>query len=59
MLRVGSRVLGLASGAHAEYVVATEQTLAELPPSLDLVDAAALPLVARTGGPRIEEAVKP
>src|ERR1700685_3477746 len=26
-LRVGSRVLGLASGAHAEYVVASEQTL--------------------------------
>jgi NADPH:quinone reductase-like Zn-dependent oxidoreductase len=58
-LRVGSRVLGLASGAHAEYVVASEQTLAELPPSLDLVDAAALPLVALTGSQLIEEAVKP
>src|SRR5579863_1564991 len=58
-LRVGSRVLGLASGAHAEYVVAIEQTLAELPPSLDLVDAAALPLVALTGWQLIEEAVKP
>jgi NADPH:quinone reductase-like Zn-dependent oxidoreductase len=58
-LRVGSRVLGLASGAHAEYVVASEQTLAELPPSLDLVDAAALPLVALTGWQLIDEAVKP
>jgi NADPH:quinone reductase-like Zn-dependent oxidoreductase len=58
-LRVGSRVLGLASGAHAEYVVANEQTLAELPPALDLVDAAALPLVALTGWQLIEEAVKP
>jgi NADPH:quinone reductase-like Zn-dependent oxidoreductase len=58
-LRVGSRVLGLASAAHAEYVVASEQTLAELPPSLDLVDAAALPLVALTGSQLIEEAVKP
>jgi NADPH:quinone reductase-like Zn-dependent oxidoreductase len=58
-LRAGSRVLGLASAAHAEYVVASEQTLAELPPSLDLVDAAALPLVALTGSQLIEEAVKP
>jgi NADPH:quinone reductase-like Zn-dependent oxidoreductase len=58
-LRVGSRVLGLASGAHAEYVVASEQALAELPPSLDLVDAAALPLVALTGWQLIDEAVKP
>jgi len=58
-LRVGTRVLGLASGAHAEYVVASEQTLAELPPSLDLVDAAALPLVALTGWQLIDEAVKP
>jgi NADPH:quinone reductase-like Zn-dependent oxidoreductase len=58
-LRVGSRVLGLASGAHAEYVVAGEQTLAELPPSLDLVDAAALPLVALTGWQLIDEAVMP
>jgi NADPH:quinone reductase-like Zn-dependent oxidoreductase len=58
-LRVGTRVLGLASAAHAEYVVASEQTLAELPPSLDLVDAAALPLVALTGWQLIDEAMKP
>jgi NADPH:quinone reductase-like Zn-dependent oxidoreductase len=58
-LRVGSRVLGLASGAHAEYVVASEQAWAELPPSLDLVDAAALPLVALTGWQLIDEAVRP
>ncbi len=47
--RVGSKVLGLVNRAHAEYVVAREDTWAELPPSLDLVDAAALPLVALTG----------
>jgi NADPH:quinone reductase-like Zn-dependent oxidoreductase len=58
-IRVGSRVLGLASGAHAEYVVASEQAWAELPPSLDLVDAAALPLVALTGWQLIDEAVRP
>src|SRR5580700_4200444 len=58
-LRVGARVLGLVNGAHAEYVVAGEQAWAELPPSLDLVDAAALPLVALTGWQLIEEAVNP
>jgi NADPH:quinone reductase-like Zn-dependent oxidoreductase len=58
-LRVGSRVLGLANGAHAEYVVASEEAWAELPPSLDLVDAAALPLVALTGWQLIDEAVRP
>jgi len=57
--RVGARVLGLVNGAHAEYVVAGEQAWAELPPSLDLVDAAALPLVALTGWQLIEEAVNP
>jgi len=58
-LRVGARVLGLVNGAHAEYVVAGEQAWAELPPSLDLVDAAALPLVTLTGWQLIEEAVDP
>jgi NADPH:quinone reductase-like Zn-dependent oxidoreductase len=58
-LRVGSKVLGLASSAHAEYVVASEEAWAELPPSLDLVDAAALPLVALTGWQLIDEAVRP
>src|SRR5580658_318793 len=58
-LRVGARVLGLASGAHAEYVVASEEAWAELPPSMDLVDAAALPLVALTGWQLIDEAVRP
>lgn len=58
-LRVGSRVLGLANGAHAEYVVASEQAWAELPSSLNLVDAGALPLVALTGWQLIDEAVRP
>jgi NADPH:quinone reductase-like Zn-dependent oxidoreductase len=58
-LRVGSRVLALTNRAHAEYVVASEQLWAELPPSLDLVDAAALPLVALTGWQLVDEAVMP
>ena len=58
-LRVGTKVLALASRAHAEYVVASEQLWAEVPPSLDLVDAAALPLVALTGWQLVDEAVMP
>lgn len=58
-LRVGSKVLGLVNKAHAEYTVASEESWTELPPSLDLVDAAALPLVALTGWQLIDEAVRP
>lgn len=42
--RVGDRVFGLvAGGAHAEYVVAHERTLAAIPPTLDWLEAAAVP----------------
>jgi NADPH:quinone reductase-like Zn-dependent oxidoreductase len=58
-LRVGTKVLALANRAHADYVVASEQLWAELPPSLDLVDAAALPLVTLTGWQLVDEAVMP
>jgi len=58
-LRLGTKVLALANRAHAEYVVASEQVWAELPPSLDLVDAAALPLVTLTGWQLVDEAVMP
>jgi len=58
-LRVGTKVLALANNAHADYVVASEQLWAELPPSLDLVDAAALPLVTLTGWQLVDEAVMP
>ena len=46
-------------GFLSYHVVATEEAWAELPPSLDLVDAAALPLVALTGSQLIDEAVRP
>jgi NADPH:quinone reductase-like Zn-dependent oxidoreductase len=57
--RLGARVLGLVSQAYAEYVVDKETAWAPLPAGLDLVDAAALPLVVLTGTQLIEEAVRP
>jgi NADPH:quinone reductase-like Zn-dependent oxidoreductase len=46
---VGMRVLGLVMGAYAERVVAKVDAWAEVPASLDLADAAAIPLVGLTG----------
>jgi NADPH:quinone reductase-like Zn-dependent oxidoreductase len=58
-IRVGENVLGLVNRAYAEYVVGNEQVWAEVPASMDLVDAGALPLVTLTGTQLIEEAVRP
>jgi NADPH:quinone reductase-like Zn-dependent oxidoreductase len=58
-IRVGENVLGLVEHAYAEYVVDKEGVWAELPASLDPVDAGALPLVTLTGTQLIEEAVRP
>jgi len=57
--KVGARVMGLVSGAYAEFVVAPVDAWAEVPATMDLVDAAALPLVLLTGAQLIEEAVRP
>src|SRR3954470_3930691 len=57
--RVGTQVLGLAQGAHAEYVVAQEEGCATVPPMLDVFDAAALPVVTLAGWQLIDEAVHP
>ena len=57
--RIGARVLGLVNEAYAQYVVAPEGAWAELPESLNAIDAAALPLAALTGTQLIEEAVRP
>ncbi len=54
--RVGARVLGLVNHGYAEYVVAAAGAFAELPAKLDLVDAAALPLVLLTGAQLVEAA---
>jgi NADPH:quinone reductase-like Zn-dependent oxidoreductase len=58
-IRIGESVLGLVNRAYAEYVVDKEEAWAELPASMDPVDAGALPLVTLTGTQLIEEAVRP
>jgi NADPH:quinone reductase-like Zn-dependent oxidoreductase len=58
-IRVGEKVLGLVNRAYAEYVVDKEEVWAELPASMDPVDAGALPLVTLTGTQLIEEGVRP
>ncbi len=58
-IHVGAKVLGLVNRAYAEYVVDKEQVWAELPASMDPVDAGALPLVTLTGTQLIEAAVRP
>jgi NADPH:quinone reductase-like Zn-dependent oxidoreductase len=57
--RVGARVAGLVWGGYAERVVAKDEAWAEVPASLNLVDAAAVPLVALTGAELIDEGARP
>jgi NADPH:quinone reductase-like Zn-dependent oxidoreductase len=45
----GDRVLAMAGSSYAELVAVPESILAHLPDGCDLVDAAALPLIAMTG----------
>ena len=54
--KVGARVLGYVKNGYADYVVAPVGAWAEVPAKLDLVDAAALPLVLLTGAQLVEEA---
>lgn len=58
-LRVGARVAGLVMGGYAERVVAKEEAWAEVPASMPLQEAAAVPLVALTGGQLVDEGVRP
>jgi NADPH:quinone reductase-like Zn-dependent oxidoreductase len=46
---VGDRVFGMAEQTYAELCVAKATSLAKVPSSLDLVEAAAIPLVTTTG----------
>jgi NADPH:quinone reductase-like Zn-dependent oxidoreductase len=55
----GDRVMGLVRGGYAEQVVAPVEAWAKVPDTLDLKDAAALPLAALTGAQLMEEAVNP
>ena len=57
--RIGQRVAGLVNRGYAELVVAPAGAWAEVPPTLDLVDAGALPLVLLTGAQLVEEALRP
>ncbi len=57
--KVGDRVMGLVMGGYAELVVAATDAWAAVPPKMDLVDAAALPLVLLTGAQLIDEALQP
>ena len=57
--KVGARVMGLVMGAYADLVVAATDAWAEVPTNMDLVDAAALPLVLLTGAQLVEEALRP
>lgn len=45
----GERVFGMADGTYAELCLAEAGNLAKIPAGLDLIDAAALPLVTTTG----------
>jgi NADPH:quinone reductase-like Zn-dependent oxidoreductase len=45
----GDRVFGMADQTYAERCVVKAESLAKVPPGLDLVEAAALPLVTTTG----------
>lgn len=49
LFSVGDRVFGIADHAYAELCVAQAKWLAKIPSKLDLVEAAALPLVTTTG----------
>ncbi|RKG84174.1 NADP-dependent oxidoreductase [Corallococcus terminator] len=55
----GDRVMGLVNAGYAETVVAPTEAWAKVPESMDLRDAAALPLVTLTGVQLIEEQVQP
>jgi NADPH:quinone reductase-like Zn-dependent oxidoreductase len=53
---VGARVMARLNAAYAELVVAAEEEWVDVPATMDLVDAAALPLVLLTGAQLAEEA---
>jgi NADPH:quinone reductase-like Zn-dependent oxidoreductase len=58
-LRVGQRVMGVASRAYAQYAVVKADALTSIPDALSFEQAAALPLVTLTGTTLIERGIKP
>jgi len=57
-LSIGDRVFGQVRHALAEYATVQATSLARIPPGLELVDAAAIPVVGLTGAQLIE-AIQP
>jgi len=57
--RPGMRVVGLVMGGYGERVVAKDEAWAEVPEELDLIDAAAIPLVTLTGSQLVDESLAP
>src|SRR5665213_962978 len=55
----GERVMGLVNRTYAEFLVTKAETLTRIPRSLDIEEAAALPLVVLTGTQLIETGVQP
>ena len=55
----GERVMGLVNRTYAEFLVTKAETLTRIPRSLDIEEAAALPLVVLTGTQLIEKGVQP
>jgi NADPH:quinone reductase-like Zn-dependent oxidoreductase len=47
--KVGDRVLGVADATYAQFVAVLGAQLTHLPDGLDLIDAAAIPLISLTG----------
>jgi NADPH:quinone reductase-like Zn-dependent oxidoreductase len=54
----GDRVLAMTVATYAELVAVEESVLTHLPDGVDLVDAAALPLIALTGDQLVREATR-
>jgi NADPH:quinone reductase-like Zn-dependent oxidoreductase len=57
--RPGMRVVGLVVGGYGERVVAEDEAWSEVPEGLDLIDAAAIPLVTLTGSQLVDESLAP
>jgi NADPH:quinone reductase-like Zn-dependent oxidoreductase len=55
---VGDKVFAMASRTYAELCTVNSTSLAKIPPGLDLIEAAALPVVTTTGNQLIASGVK-
>jgi NADPH:quinone reductase-like Zn-dependent oxidoreductase len=57
--KLGDRVIAFAEATYAELVVVEGSLLTHLPDGVNLVDAAAIPLVALTGDQLVRQAARP